>query len=456
MDEITLPNNFTARPYQRELMSYLDRGGTRAVAVWHRRAGKDLVSAHQLAKAAFQRVGLYWHMLPTQRQGRKVVWDAITSKGEKLLDHVFPPAVRDGDPNSTDMKMKLKSGSIYQVVGSDNYDALVGSNPVGVVLSEWSLSDPRAWDFIRPILRENGGFAVFIYTPRGYNHGFDTYQIAQKNPSWFCTLRTITDTGVVSEEEVEEERKAGMPEELLQQEFYCDFASANVGAVLGKDIELAERQGRITETALWEPGGGPVLVSSDLGFRDASSWWFWQIFPDKFVLIDYEEESGLYAEDWIEKLKLKPYEYERIYLPHDAKQKTFAGRYSAQEQFLASGLPTIVLPNMRKVDRINAARTVTKDCVFNRDLCVRGLSALRAWHYKWDEDRKVFSKDPDHDWASHGGDAFSYGASIIAHHFKVRPSEPKLAKSGQGASYAFNLEQLHENPATNGRAYGRV
>jgi hypothetical protein len=454
--EIILPNDFSPRIYQRELMSYLDRGGTRAVCVWHRRAGKDLVSAHQLAKAAFQRVGLYWHMLPTQRQGRKVIWDAITAKGERLIDHVFPPAIRDGEPNSTDMKLKLKSGSIYQVVGSDNYDSLVGSNPIGVVFSEFSIADPRAWDFVRPILRENAGFGVFIYTPRGYNAAYDLFQMAKQNSDWFCSLKTVEDTGVVSAADIEEERKAGMPEELLQQEFFCDFASTNVGSVLGKNVELAERQGRINERANWDPNGGPVIVSSDLGFRDTTAMWFWQLYPDKFVLIDYEEESGLFADDWIDKLKLKPYEYEKVYLPHDAKQKTFAGRYSAHEQFLSSGIPTTVLPVMRKADRINAARTIFASCAFQRDLCSRGLASLRAWSYKWDPERRVFSKEPDHDWSSHGSDAFTYGATVLAHHIKQTKAEPEKKKDDTGANYAFNLEQLFEIQNDGGRMYRRV
>ena len=60
---------------------------------------------------------------------------------------------------------------IWQMAGSDNFDSLVGSNPVGVVFSEWALSHPDAWEYLRPILVENDGWALFIYTPRGRNHG---------------------------------------------------------------------------------------------------------------------------------------------------------------------------------------------------------------------------------------------------------------------------------------------
>jgi hypothetical protein len=82
--------------------------------------------------------------------------------GFKFLDHI-PREIRVRT-NETDMLIELDNGSIIQIVGSDNYDSLMGSNPVGCVFSEYSLQDPRAWEFIKPILRENGGWALFIYT----------------------------------------------------------------------------------------------------------------------------------------------------------------------------------------------------------------------------------------------------------------------------------------------------
>ena len=155
---------------------------------------------------AHQRIGLYLHMLPTARQARKVVWDAITKQGERLIDQAFPVELRDGDANNTDMKIKLRCGSIYQVVGSDNYDSLVGTNPVGVIFSEYALSDPAAWNYIRPILRENDGVAIFISTPRGQNHFYEMCEMAKRNDSWFYSFKTYRETGVVSDQDIQEER----------------------------------------------------------------------------------------------------------------------------------------------------------------------------------------------------------------------------------------------------------
>ncbi len=168
-----------------------------------------------------QRVGVYWHMLPLNTQARKVVWDAIDREGRRVIDQVFPLPLRKS-VNSTEMKIELWNGSIWQCVGSDNYNALVGSNPVGVVFSEYSLADPASWDFIRPILAENGGWALFIYTPRGKNHGYTLYNTALA-AGWFVQKLTVDDTKAVPLGVIEEERRAGMSESMIQQEFYCSF-----------------------------------------------------------------------------------------------------------------------------------------------------------------------------------------------------------------------------------------
>ena len=230
MSDIILPNNWTVRPHQTNFgKAMLEEGKTRAVCVWHRRAGKDSASLNFTAVASHQKIATYWHMLPTAVQGRNVVWEAIDpNTGIRIIDQVWPKELR-AKTNESDMKIELKNGSIWKVVGSDNYDRLVGSNPFGVVFSEYSIADPSAWNYIRPILRENGGWAIFIYTPRGKNHGHDLFEMAKGNPNWFAELLTIDDTSrqngspVVSAEDYREELNSGMDPLMAKQEYYCSF-----------------------------------------------------------------------------------------------------------------------------------------------------------------------------------------------------------------------------------------
>ena len=250
MPEITIPHNYTPRPYQESLFDCIANGYRRAVAVWCRRSGKDKTLINLIIKEAMKRVGVYYYFFPTYNQGRKVMWDGIDRDGFKYMDHI-PPELRDGDPNKAEMKQRLINGSLFQIIGTDNIDAIMGTNPVGCVFSEYALQNPAAWDLIRPILAENGGWAVFNYTPRGRNHGFILYEMAKNNPEWFCELLTADDTGAVTPQIIQAEREAGMSEEMIKQEFFCSFEAALsscffTGALEGHNSVASGATGSIT------------------------------------------------------------------------------------------------------------------------------------------------------------------------------------------------------------------
>lgn len=232
----------------------MEGGLKRAGLIWHRRSGKTKTLLNFTINMAWERVGTYYHCFPEYGQGRKILWDGIDGEGNKVLDYHIPMEIRT-HTNKTELKIELKNGSIWQIIGADNYDALVGPNPVGLILDEWAVSKryPQAWDYFRPILAENGGWAVFPFTPRGRNHGWDIYQMALKNPKWFCQLLTIDDTKAISNAQIQEERDAGMAEAMVQQEFYCSFL-ASVGDIvipfyfiqeaLRRDVDYS-RSGRV-------------------------------------------------------------------------------------------------------------------------------------------------------------------------------------------------------------------
>lgn len=435
---LNIDGGMVPRDYQQPYMMAMDAGCKFAVWVMHRRGGKDRTALAQACKQAFKRVGLYWHCLPTLKQGRKVVWDNITSEGKNLIRATFPDQLVRRRLED-EMKLELVNGSIVQIVGADNFDSLVGASPVHVTFSEWPLTDPRAYDFVRPILRENDGSVSFIYTPRGYNHGQTTLEIARKLPGAFSAVMTIHDTGVMTEHDIALERAMGMPEELIQQEYYCDFAAANVGAIVGRYMSAAERSGRVNTDCAWSVESR-IVVSSDIGYRDAAAFWFWELRNGGFGLVHYEEGSGMDAAEWIDVLKGVGIPISHLYLPHDAKAKTMATRHTVVEQF-AQAFECSVVPQTKLQDRINAARSVIPHCEFNADRCARGLAALRAWSFKFDDERKAFRAEPEHDWASHGADAFSYGAQMVRELVKTAP--PPAPPEFDGRFYPFSLDDLH-------------
>lgn len=416
--QINLPNGWKPRPYQVPLWNYLhsERKDKRAVAIWHRRAGKDDLTLHYTACAAHERVGSYWHLLPQATQARKAIWDAINPHtGKRRIDEAFPLELREVT-RENEMFIRFKIGSTWQVIGSDNYDSLVGTPPVGVIGSEWALSTPRAWSYLRPILAENGGWAAFITTPRGRNHAATMYEAAKNDPAWFAELLTARDTGVFSEETLtrelaEYQREMGEKEgeSLFRQEYMCDFDAPVIGAIYASMIQEIDAAGQIGDVE-WQPTW-PVYTCWDIGRRDAAACWFFQVGPGAVYFIDYHEETGTDVPYWVKYLNSKPYVYGDAYFPWDARLTTFAAPRSVIQQFSDHKITkTKIVGETDPADRIAAGRVLLRRSYFSRKRCAVGLDNLRGYHYKWDDRTKVLSREPEHDFTSHGADAFGYGA----------------------------------------------
>lgn len=229
---------------------------------WHRRAGKDVFGLEFARERMEERKGTYWHLFPFHVQAKRAIWNGIDARdGMRFIDRAFPTAMRESE-NNTEMTIGW-NGSLWQMLGSDNYDRAIGSNPCGVVFSEWALCDPAAWDYIRPIIIENKGWAAFITTFRGRNHAFRMFQSIKDADNWFASLKTIKDTHkrngepIVSQEDVDREIRDGMSLDLVQQEFYCNPDAANTGAIfhrqysriLGEQIHAYEPNSKLVRVA---------------------------------------------------------------------------------------------------------------------------------------------------------------------------------------------------------------
>lgn len=417
----------------------MENGGKHAELVWHRRSGKDEVGLHRTAVAAHERKAAYWYMLPEYKQARKAIWDAINPKtGRKRIDEAFPLELRKATRNQ-EMMIEFKFGSSFQVVGSDNPDSLVGSPPAGIVYSEWALSNPATRAYLRPIILENDGWQIFNTTPRGRNHAHKTLLAAQKDSRSFAQILDATQTGVFTPEQLDAELRSYIDDfgedygrSKFEQEYLCSFDAANLGAILARQIGIAEKQGRISDDVEFDPDGAPIEISADIGRRDSATWWFWQPLVGGFQIVDYDGGFGLDAEEWAERLhkKLKPYRLGKIWLPHDARAKTFAAKRSAVEIFVdAFGVEHVdITPDSSKADRVNAARVLIPRIKFHATNCERGLDGLRSWQYEYNEENKIFSSEPLHDWASHDGDGFSYGCVIMSERVPEPKNEPVIVR----------------------------
>ena len=418
--QVSLPNQWKAREYQAELWRYMIKDGYNApgklaACVWHRRAGKDSFSLNFGCVMAHQRKGTYWHMLPTLQQARRVVWDGIDKDGRRMIDQAFPEEIRKSINNS-EMKIELKCGSIWQCVGSDNYNALVGTNPVGVVFSEYSVADPLAWEYLRPILVENGGWAIFIYTFRGKNHGYRLAKMAEDNEKWFYSLKTIDDTvrddgtSVISKEAYQEEINSGMDPILARQEYYCSPDAGLQGAYYTEQMNLAEKEGRIGEYPHIQ--NRTVTTIWDLGIMDDNFILYVQNDGEYARIIDCDYGPGKSTTDWIREVNRKPYIYDYHWAPHDIENREgFTGK-TRKEQAASLGFWFDVVPKISVMDGIDSVRMFFGIFRYNKSNCGNIIDCLTSYIIEYEQKMNIFKQKPLHDWASHGSDATRY-ASIV-------------------------------------------
>jgi len=413
--EIRLPYHFQPRDYQIPLWRAFDEGQRRLLTVWHRRAGKDKCCLNLLIRAMMMRTGLYFYLLPTYSQARKIIWNGIDGSGFRFLNH-FPRELIEGKPNETEMRIRLKNGSVFQLVGSDNIDSIVGTNPVGCVFSEFSLQDPRGWDFIRPILRENGGWSLFNGTPRGKsNHLHTLYQMAINNPEWYVEKLDVLQTGVLTPEDLQAERDAGMSEELIQQEFMCSFEGGMEGAYYISHMNKMAKQHRIASIPHMEDL--PVHTAWDVGV-DTTAIIFFQLPPGGMVnIIDYHEGAGEGIQTFTrfvrDKAQEEGYEYGEHIAGWDIVKRQYGQKTAQSTKQIAArlGVKFKAAPKLKVDDGITSVQAMLSRVNIDAVKCERLINALYTYRRKQDRVTRDYLPMPVHDWSSHGCDALRYLAT---------------------------------------------
>lgn len=460
---IRIPNNWNPRPHQQGLWDYLEGGGKRAVEVAHRRWGKDDVALHWTAVAAHQVIGNYWHMLPIKDQARRAIWEAVNPHtGIRRIDEAFPAAIRESTRDN-DMFIRFKSGSSWQVLGSDNFLSQIGSAPVGIVFSEYSLADPEAWAQLMPILRENKGWAIFIYTPKGKNHGWEMLQFGLGRQGWFAETQAISQTKLLSDADLEEELAQYISQygeddgrAYFDQEYNCSFNAPLLGSYYGSYLGKARAEARIGAVP-YEPGI-PVHTGWDLGRGDDTAIWFAQRAPSAIRVIDYYKASGHTMDHYAKVLAEKPYVYAEHVLPHDGSNKLMHAPDSLALQLMKMrpNDKVRVLPRDDVDTGIHAVRQILPLCAFDEVKCATGLAALESYHREWDDKRKMFKDVPCHDWASHPADAFrTLALGLPSGYVKQAKPEPMQIVVGGKTTVTVN-EMWKQHDRMRRGAGGRI
>lgn len=214
------------------------------------------------------------------------------------------------------------------------------------------------------------------------------------------------------------------------------FKSSIEGAYFKRQMSQARIDGRIGRV----PHDDTRVVNTfwDIG-NDATVIWFHQTDGVRHRLIDYYENSdesiAHYVHELADRKEKVGYHYGKHYGPHDLIVTDWGGsgktRFKMAEEL---GLKFTVIPRVDdKDDAIDAARRMLNMCWFDEKYCARGIECLDNYRKKWNEQLATWSREPLHNWASHGADSFMSGAMGYRPEKDKKPTVPPLPviKAGQ-------------------------
>lgn len=331
----------------------------------------------------------------------------------------------------TQNALRGKNGSEFAFVGLKNNIANVKSyEGIDICWVEEAQTVSRnSWNILIPTIRKESSEIWITFNPELETD--ETYQrfvakppadaVVQKinwsdNP-WFPeTLRSEKDSLKARDQEAYNQVWEGLCRQTVD------------GAIFGAEMAKAETENRIMKVP-YDPTK-PVHAVCDLGWADATAWWFIQFIGMETRLIRYFEDTQRTMTSYLADLQSFGYVYDTIWLPHDAQNKTLAAAGRSIEDIVRSaGFKTRVLERVPVVDSINAARTIFPNCYFDRENTADGLNCLRHYRYEVDPDTGQFSRNPLHDRYSHGADAFRYIALMVREPAKVK-KKPAVAYAG--------------------------
>lgn len=322
----------------------------------------------------------------------------------------------------TQASLRGANGTEFAFIGLKNNPANIKSfEGVDVCWVEEAQTVSRlSWNILIPTIRKEGSEIWVSFNPELETD--ETYQRFVVKPPRDCISIKInySDNPWFPETLRLEMEALKLRDYQAYQQVWEGICRQTVdGAIFAQELAKAEMEDRIGKVP-YDPTK-PVHAVCDLGWADATAWWFLQFIGMETRLIRYFEDTQRTMTSYLAQLQTYGYVYDTIWLPHDAQNKTLAaaGR-SIEEIVRSSGYKTRILERVPVVDSINAARTIFSNCYFDREHCADGLNCLRHYRYEVDPDTGQFSKTPLHDHYSHGADAFRYIALMIREPQRMR------------------------------------
>lgn len=228
--------------------AFMSDGYKRGILLMGRQSGKTYFATQHAWISAVKNQGRYFIVFKTYKQAHEVVWrqyiplipkELIYKKNEQdlliELNYVenTPMKLPNGETIMINHDKNLPRSTI-QLLGSDQADSHRGFKAHGIIFDEYGDQDPENYDTVyEPMFTTTNGWAIFMGTPRGYNHFYDMIQLRRDDDTWFYQEATWRDSPYVSAEHMASVRRDAESKGSLSaflQEYELEFRSVQ-GAV---------------------------------------------------------------------------------------------------------------------------------------------------------------------------------------------------------------------------------
>jgi phage terminase large subunit len=267
-------------------------------------------------------------------------------------------------------------------------------------------------NLLRPTIRAPGSQRWWSWNPRRPIDPVDQMFRGAEKPTGAVVVQANWRDNPWFTSELEQERVDGLRMQPDQYGHIWDgeYVTVVEGAYFAKELNAAKAAGRIanvapdplmTYRAFWDIGGTGARA-------DSCSIWIAQYVGREIRVLDYYEAQGQPLATHVQWLREEGYGKALCVLPHDGETNDRVHDVSFESALKAAGFDVVVIPNQGKGAakmRVESARRLFPSIWFNRATTEGGRQALGWYHEKKDEARNI-GLGPEHDWSSHGADAF--------------------------------------------------
>lgn len=444
-----VPVNFDPRWYQQEALQALDNGVKIAIWCWARRGGKDFTAFGYAVKKMVEKPMNVVLVFPTKEQGKNAFWENVENDGFKTIEHIPESLIARKD--NANMRIVLKNGSTFQILGATDPDALRGANAKLYIFSEFVDIDSAALDVIRPIVAVNGGQIIIQSTPKIDGISGGTFKIlfdralkiwTEGDKSQYASLitaREYLDDTVLEELRLETIAKNGN-DFMWRQEYMCDWGQASSTSYYGAALQANQDRGYLGVFPY--DSSHPVYTAWDLGTSDSTAITFFQYIRKQPRIIDYYETHDIGYQPIVNFLAMKPYNLAWHFIPHDGSVREASDATARIQKLQDCGLTnSSLLQRENKEDGIRLAVEAIIATEINEGTTENLRRKLMLYKRKFNPLTGDY-EGPEHKTESHAADSVRYMYTAIRQDFDEKTGEFLYSPGMVQQTYDSNLVQL--------------